>query len=425
MSIRTRDSQVIWHPYTPVKILPEAIGIARGEGQYLFSEDGNRYLDAISSWWVNLHGHAHPYINEHIRRQLDSLEHCIFAGFTHEPAVSLAERLLKLLPGEPARVFYSDNGSTAVEVALKMALQYWQLAQPGSPRKKIVAIEDAYHGDTFGAMSVSGRSIFTSAFSECLFDVSFIPFPALGREQETISVLRALVKAGDVAAFIAEPLVLGSGGMRMYSASVLEQMFYTCREHDTLIIADEVMTGFGRTDTLFACDQITTYPDIICLSKGLTGGYMPMGVTTTSARIFEAFLQDDRSKMLYHGHSFTANAAICAAANASLDLLLSEVCTAQRRMIAEKHMDFAQKLHQNPLFTNIRQTGTILAWDINAGGTGYHAGVRDKVYRYFLDNGILMRPLGNILYLIPPYCITPADLDHTYACIDRLMHKLQ
>ncbi len=420
MSIRNRDREVIWHPYTPVKIFPEAIAIVKGEGQYLYDEEGKKYLDAISSWWVNLHGHAHAYINDQVSKQLHTLEHCIFAGFTHEPAVRLAERLLDILPGNMGRIFYSDNGSTAVEVALKMAMQYWQLRQPGTKRKKIIALEHAYHGDTFGAMSVSGRSIFTDAFKDWLFDVEFLPFPAPGHEEESIATLEALVKKGDVAACIVEPLVQGSAGMFMYPAEVLERYFALCREHETLIIADEVMTGFGRTGTLFACDQVASTPDIICLSKGLTGGYMPMGVTATTHKIFEAFVQDDRSKMLYHGHSFTANAAICAAANASLDLLLDKGCLAQREMIADRHREFLSSLDTNTGFCNLRQTGTILAMDLVTPDNSYHSSVRDKAYKYFLDNGILMRPLGNIIYIIPPYCTSGSDLDHVYHTIKSM-----
>lgn len=414
-NISARDSQVIWHPYTPMKLWPEAIAITRGSGAWLTDEGGKRYLDVNSSWWVNLHGHSHPYIAKRVAQQATSLEHCIFAGFTHQPAVELAERLLQVLPGSMQKIFYTDNGSTAVEVAIKMALQYW--LNTGTPRRRIVAIEHAYHGDTFGAMAVSARSIFTAAFADMLFDVTFIPFPAAGMEDESVRALEAALATGDVAAFIAEPLVLGSGGMLMYSPAVLEQLFATCRSHGTLIIADEVMTGFGRTGKLFATENVETSPDIICLSKGITGGFMAMGVTATTQRIYDAFYDDDRSKMLYHGHSYTANPISCAAALASLDLSLADECTRSRERIALRHAEFAPTLAAHNAVAGTRQAGTILAMEVGKPGYAYHSDLRDRMYRYFLEQGILLRPLGNVLYLMPPYCISDAELDLTYAAI--------
>jgi len=418
-SIKQRDRQVIWHPYTPMKVWPEAIAITSGTGAYLTDEDGNRYLDAISSWWVNLHGHSHPYIAEKVAEQLLTLEHCIFAGFTHEPAVRLAERLLEILPEGMSKIFYSDNGSTAVEVAIKMALQYWN--NKGVKKKKLIALENAYHGDTFGAMAVSGRSIFTEAFTDFLFDVSFIPFPGADNAQESIAALEALLQQGDVAAMIAEPLIQGSAGMHMYSAATLEQYFSLCRRYDTLIIADEVMTGFGRTGPLFACDHITTPPDIVCLSKGLTGGSMPLGVTATTQRLFDAFYDDDRTRMLYHGHSFTANPTICAAALASMDLLLMDSCTAARQQIMNAHAAFAATVAGHPMIADIRQTGTIIALTLRTDNPSYHDNIRDVIYRFFLEKKIIMRPLGNIIYILPPYCITQEELGYIYACIHEFL----
>lgn len=418
--IKQRDSKVIWHPYTPMKIWPEAIGIVRGEGAYLFDEDGNRYIDAIASWWVNLHGHSNPHIAKRVSEQLVTLEHCIFAGFTHQPAVELAERLLPVLPGDFAKIFYSDNGSTAVEVAMKMALQYW--ANTGKPKKKIVALENAYHGDTFGAMSVSGRSIFTEAFSGLLFDVDFIPFPSKGKEAESIAALEKLLQQGDIAAFIVEPLVQGTAGMCIYGSDTLEQYFSLCRKYDTLIIADEVMTGFGRTETLFACDTVTTKPDMVCLSKGLTGGTMPMGITACTQQIFDAFYDDDRMKTLYHGHSYTANPLACAAGLASLDITLSDECYRQRRDISNSHKAFEEKIDGHEAVSDIRYNGTIIAIELNTGiGTSYTSNHRDNIYKYFLAKGILLRPLGNIIYLMPPYCIAATDLQYIYNTIEQFL----
>ncbi len=422
-TIKERDREVIWHPYTPMKIWPEAIAIVKGEGVYLIDEDGDRYIDAISSWWVTLHGHSHPYIGQKVSEQLAVLEHSIFAGFTHEPAVALAERLLEILPKGMKKIFYSDNGSTAIEVAIKMALQYWN--NKGAGKKKLVAIENAYHGDTFGAMAVSGRSIFTDAFTDFLFDVSFIPFPGKGREEESLKALEQLLQQGEVAAFIMEPLVQGSAGMCMYRPKVLEQYFQLCKKYDALIIDDEVMTGFGRTGPLFACDHITTSPDIVCLSKGLTGGSMPMGITATTQKIFDAFYDDDRMKTLYHGHSFTGNPTICAAALASLDLLLLESCTESRNRIATAHTAFATTINDHPLIAEVRQTGTIIAIELRTDVPSYHNAMRDVMYRFFLEKKIIMRPLGNIIYLIPPYCISDADLNYIYDCIRELLNQLR
>lgn len=421
-SIRERDSKVIWHPYTPMKLWPEAIGVVRGKGAYLFDEEGNRFIDAISSWWVNLHGHSHPHIARKVGEQAQTLEHSIFAGFTHEPAVELAERLLEILPGEQKKIFYSDNGSTAVEVALKMALQYWE--NKGRPKKKIVAIEGAYHGDTFGAMSVSGRSMFTQPFDDKLFEVAFISFPE-GDGKESIGELKQLLANKEVAAFIAEPLIQGTAGMRVYSADVLEQLFGLCKEYEVLIISDEVMTGFGRTGKLFACDNVATEPDMICLSKGLTGGTMPMGVTSCRQHIFDAFYDDDRGKTLYHGHSYTANPLACAAGLASLDLLLKDECTESRKRIEQTHAAFADKVRGYEKVKEIRQVGTIIAFELNTGSsTSYTNEQRDRLYRFFIERNILLRPLGNIIYLLPPYCIANEDLEYIYAAIEELLMTL-
>jgi adenosylmethionine-8-amino-7-oxononanoate aminotransferase len=421
--LKDRDKEVIWHPYTPMKLRPEAIGIVKGDGVYLEDEQGNRYIDAISSWWVNLHGHSHPYIAGKISEQLTTLEHCIFAGFTHEPAVRLAERLLPLLPGEMKKIFYSDNGSTAVEVAIKMALQYW--SNKGQKKQKLVAIEGAYHGDTFGAMSVSGRSIFTEPFNEKLFDVAFIPFPEAGREDGSLKALEALLRDNDVAAFIAEPLVQGTAGMRMYNAETLEALFRLCKLHDTLIIADEVMTGFGRTGSLFACDGLETGPDMVCLSKGLTGGTLPMGITATSQEIFDVFYDDDILKTLYHGHSYTANPIACTAGLASLDLTLDAACDANRQRIEARHREFAVAVGGNTKIRNVRIQGTILAMDIDTGSpTSYTNTQRDIIYKFFIDRKILLRPLGNIIYLMPPYCISDAELEYIYSAIKELTDKI-
>ena len=414
-----RDRAVIWHPFTQMQTAPLPIPIVRGEGSILYDADGREYLDMISSWWVNLHGHAHPHIARRVSEQLNTLEHVIFAGFTHQPAVELAERLLTILPQNQAKVFYSDNGSTAVEVALKMAFQYWH--NLGQPRRKVVALEGAYHGDTFGAMAVSGRSAFTAPFTPFLFDVEYLPVPSAGQEGAVLQLAEKLF-TDEVAAFIAEPLVQGAGGMVMYEPALLDQLVGLARRNDTLFIADEVMTGFGRTGRLFASDHLQQQPDLMCLSKGLTGGTMALGVTTCTQSIYDAFLSDDRFKTLFHGHSFTANPLACMAALASMDLLLSDETQANIRRIAERHHAFAASLASYANVTNVRQCGTLLAFDLSTDGqTGYFSTVRDRAYNFMLERGVLMRPLGNVLYLMPPYCTTDAQLRYVYEQVEELL----
>ncbi len=414
-----RDQAVIWHPFTQMQTAPLPIPIVRGEGAVLYGADGRQYLDMISSWWVNLHGHAHPHIARRVSEQLQTLEHVIFAGFTHQSAVELAERLLTILPKNQAKVFYSDNGSTAVEVALKMAFQYWH--NLGKPRRKIVALKNAYHGDTFGAMAVSGRSAFTAPFTSFLFDVEYLPVPIVGQEANVLKQAEALF-ADDVAAFIVEPLIQGAGGMVMYEPDVLDRLIQLARRTDSLIIADEVMTGFGRTGRLFASDYLQEKPDLLCLSKGLTGGTMALGVTACTQAIYDAFLSDDRFKTLFHGHSFTANPLACAAALASMDLLLQTQTQTAIQRIANHHAEFAARLAAYSTVSTIRQRGTVLAFELKAGEqTSYFNAIRDVAYNFLLDRGVLMRPLGNVLYLMPPYCTTDEQLAYAYASVEELL----
>lgn len=422
MSLSERDSQVIWHPYTQMQSAKPAVGIVRGEGSWLYAEDGRKHLDIAASWWVNIHGHAHPYIAEQISRQLHTLEHVIFAGFTHEPAVLLAEKLLTILPDNQSRIFYSDNGSTAVEVALKMALQYWY--NQGKPKKTILALQHAYHGDTFGAMSVSERNLFTIPFFDLLFDVQFVDVPVAGKEDEAVKAFENTVKANnDIAAFIFEPLVQGTGGMIMYSAEALDKMLAIAKEHSVLTIADEVMTGFGRTGKLFAMDYLKNKPDMMTLSKGLTGGTMPLGITSCTDQIYNAFLSEDRSKMLFHGHSYTANPLACTAGTASFDLLMKPECLKAIHRISASHRQFVNELKSHKALKDIRSQGTILALELNTGeGTSYFNSQRDRLYDYFLERNILMRPLGNIIYLLPPYSTTQEDLQYVYDTIKEFLN---
>ena len=419
-TLTERDQAVIWHPYTQMQYADPPIAIVRGEGVYLIADDGTKYLDAISSWWVNIHGHAHPYIAEKVAEQLKTLEHAIFAGFTHPTAIIFAERLLNILPANQAKVFYSDNGSTAVEVALKMCLQYW--SNQKQERIKILAFNNSYHGDTFGAMAVSARSAFTRPFEKLLFDVEFIDLPNktnLRHLKSQISNLKS-----ELAAFIYEPLIQGAGGMLMYDAADLDELLEHCRNEGVLLIADEVMTGFGRTGKLFATDHLQLKPDIMCFSKGITGGTMAMGVATCTQNVFDAFLSDDKLKTLFHGHSFTANPVTCSAAIASMDLLEKPETAADIKRISDHHAQFRMKIEGHPKLRNIRQTGTIIAFEWETGeGTSYFNQLGKNLYNFFLDRGIILRPLGNIIYILPPYCITNEQLDYIYSKIEEALNK--
>ncbi|WP_345988440.1 adenosylmethionine--8-amino-7-oxononanoate transaminase [Chryseobacterium sp. Chry.R1] len=409
--LQKRDRAVNWHPYTQMKTADDAIPIVKGKGVYLYDNEGKKYIDAVSSWWVTLHGHANEHIAERVYSQLNTLEQVIFAGFTHEPAIQLSENLLKLLPDNQEKVFYSDNGSTAVEVALKMSIQH--AYNQGKSKTKILAFKDAYHGDTFGAMSVSGRSIWTQPFGEMLFEVIFIDTP----NSENLEELKIRIEgfAGDVACFIYEPLIQGAAGMLVHHAEDLSNLMKFCREKEIILVQDEVFTGFGRTGKLFAANHLSEQPDIMCFSKGLTGGTMPMGITTCSEVIFNAFLSDDKYKTLFHGHSFTANPLACAAALASMELLLQQDTQLAIERISQQHADFTKILQQHKKVENVRQMGTILAWELKTDqGTSYFNETGKKIYNEFLSRGIIMRPLGNVMYLVPPYCITSEELDFIY-----------
>jgi len=418
MSISAKDIEMIWHPYTQMKDVDLPIVIVKGEGVWLIDENDNKYLDAISSWWVNSHGHAHPHIAEKVSEQVRTLEHVIFAGFTHPKAVELAERLLGVLPSNQSSVFYSDNGSTAVEVALKMAIQYWENKK--KPKKGIVAFKGAYHGDTFGAMAVSGRGAFVKPFETMLFDVQFIDAPTPGKEKDSLAQLETILDNSNlnIGAFIYEPLIQGAAGMVMHHPDALDSLIGLCRKNDVICIADEVMTGFGRTGKFFASEHLSLAPDIVCMSKGLTGGTMALGATSCSREIFSAFLSDDKQKTLFHGHSFTGNPIACAAACASLDLFDLEDTWSNIERISSCHKKFAERLAKVESVENIRQTGTILAFELSsAEETSYFNPKRDGIYQFFIERKIILRPLGNVIYILPPFCITNNELSLVYNAI--------
>ncbi len=403
----------------------EIIAISRGEGAYLYDDNGEKYIDAVSSWWTNIHGHAHPYIANAIAAQARKLEHVIFAGFTHEPALKLAEKLLQRIPFH-SKVFYSDDGSTAVEAALKMALQYW--SNKGMEKKKVIAFRDAYHGDTFGSMSVSARGVFTKPYQRLLFDVEFIDTPNFENREEVVEQLTSLIlkdSSCPIAAFIFEPLVLGSAGMKMYPEETLDSLISICKNHNVITIADEVMTAFGRTGKFLATDYCTNKPDIICLSKGITGGFLPFAATTCTEKIYEAFVSDDKTKMLFHGHSYTANPLGCVAAIASLELFENERTFESIKRIESQHYTFAEGLKGHAKVKDIRIKGTIAAVELNTSQeSGYLNTVRDKAYRYFIERKIILRPLGDVIYILPPYCSSNEDLESVYRCIFDFLKEI-
>lgn len=420
MNIAERDRQYVWHPFTQQKNMLPPLPVAKAKGTLLFDVEGHSYIDAISSWWVTLHGHGNEYIARKIYEQALQLEQVIFAGFTHEPAVSLAQRLLELLPGNLSKIFFSDNGSTSTEVALKMALQYWW--NKDIKRRKIMAFRNSYHGDTFGAMSVSERGVFTLAFHELLFEVIFIDTPT----EENISDTKAIIQkhANEIAGFIYEPLVQGAGGMKMYDANIMNELLNTITQNDIICIADEVMTGFGRTGKFFASEYIHKKPDIICLSKGLTGGTMAMGITACNQKIYDAYITDDALKTFFHGHSFTANPIACAASLASLDLLTEQSTMKQIEWITEQNKKFAKHLSvqkEHLLIKNIRTLGTILAFEISHGDDVYLNNISARFTQNCMAKGVYLRPLGNTVYTMPPYCISEDELQKVFDTIKEVL----
>lgn len=405
----------IWHPFTQHALQGEMTKVVRADGAYLHTADGRRIIDAISSWWVVTHGHCHPHIVSAIQEQAGKLNQIIFAGYTHDPAEELAAQLLKVAPRGLDYVFFSDSGSTSVEVALKMALGYWH--NIGQQRRCIVVMQHSYHGDTVGAMSVGARGVFNAAYGPLLFDVTSIPFPASGREQATLAALESACRNEVPAAFLVEPLILGAGGMLMYPAWVLTAMKRICEASDVLFIADEVMTGWGRTGSLFACEQANVTPDIACYSKGLTGGALPLAVTLCRAHIFGAHYSKDRMRTFYHSSSYTANPVACAAAKANLDLWWHRDSRERAASLAAMQERAIEPFRSDARFENVRRSGTITALDLKTSDGGYLADIGPKLQAFFNDRNLLLRPLGNTIYVMPPYCVTAADLDEIYAAI--------
>lgn len=423
MSLLSRDEAYVWHPFTQIQTSPLPIPVVSAKDATLYSENGKTYLDCNSAWWTILHGHANEHIANEIYKQAQKLDHTVFAGTTHPKGVETAERLVKLLGAPFQKVFFSDNGSTSVEVALKMVYQYW--FNQGKIKKKFIALEGGYHGDTFGSMSVSERDVFNRAFEHLFFDVHLIPIPTEDNAEKVKALFKDLVESGDIAGFIFEPLVQGAAGMKMYSANVLDDLIEMAQQNEVLCVADEVMTGFYRTGTLFAFNQLNHTPDIVCLSKGVTGGVLPMGFTVTKQSVFDQFLSDDVGAALLHGHSFTGNPITCAAVCANFDLLEQDETIEKVYRIGRQHVDFKSKIQSHQKVVKIQHLGTILAIEIKHNQPDrYFSSLRDIAFDYFTERGILLRPLGNVLFLNPPFCITADELDYVYGVIEQFLEDL-
>jgi adenosylmethionine-8-amino-7-oxononanoate aminotransferase len=418
----------LWHPFTHEGADPAPLQIRRGDGVFLETQDGRRILDAISSWWVNLHGHAHPAIAAAIAEQAARLEHVLFAGFSHAPAEELASRLGKIVPAPLRHIFFSDDGSTAVEVALKLAVQFWRNC--GHPEKcRIVALENAYHGDTAGAMSVSDDSPFTAGFESLRLPVwrthsadcahcpvglerAMCHIECLGRLEQLLAE-----RGHEIAAVIVEPLLQGAGGMIVHPEEFLTGIRRLTAVHDVLLIADEVLTGFGRTGRMFACERAGVAPDFMCVAKGLTGGFLPLAATLTTDRVHDAFTGPDRSRAFFHGHSYTANPIACAAANANLQIFDTEPVFERIAAIENVHVARLPAFAAHPGVADARHIGSVAAIELKVPDAGYLSSLRPRLYEYFLNRGVLLRPLGNVVYVLPPYVITPDQLDFVYDVI--------
>ena len=421
MSLQERDKKHLWHPLKQHQLNPESLAIVKAKGCILTDEKGNEYIDAISSWYTCVFGHCNDFITSRVYEQMQQLDQVMFSDFTHEPAVQLSEELIKILPEGQNRIFFNDNGSTAVEASIKMALQYY--FNKGEKRSTFIAFEDGFHGDTFGAMSVSGLSVYNGPFEDFLMDVKRIPVPNGENEEEILSQLKEYITQFDIAGFIYEPLVQGAAGMKIHDADGLNAILSFCKSQGVLIIADEVMTGFGKTGKNFASDYIETKPDVICLSKALTAGLIPMAITSCTEEIYEAFLSNDIAKGFFHCHTYSANPVACSAALAGIELLQTKEIQESIQQISEAHVSFEKRIKDHPKVKSTRHIGIIFALDLNTK-TERYGGLRDKLLKFFMNRGVFLRPLGNTIYIQVPYVITKEELLKVYLTIEEALNAL-
>ncbi|RNC88373.1 MAG: adenosylmethionine--8-amino-7-oxononanoate transaminase [Winogradskyella sp.] len=414
MSLKERDKKHLWHPLKQHHTHPDSLAIVKAHGCTLVDEDGNAYIDAIASWYTSMFGHCNDYITSRVSYQMQQLDQIMFSDFTHEPAVKLSEELIKILPQGQNRIFFNDNGSTAVEGAIKMALQYY--FNKSEKRSTFIAFEDGFHGDTFGAMSVSGLSIYNGPFEDFLMDIKRIPVPDGTNTEEILTTLKTIISSEAIAGFVYEPLVQGAAGMKTHDAVGLNALLKFFKSNDILTIADEVMTGFGKTGKSFASDYIETKPDIICLSKALTAGLVPMAITSCTEDIYKAFLGNTIAKGFMHCHTYSANPIACTASLASIELLQTEDIQNSIKRISASHKAFEKKIENHPSVKTTRSIGVILAIDLNTTANRY-GDLRDKLLSHFMKNGVFLRPLGNTIYIQPPYVITEEELQKVYSTI--------
>jgi adenosylmethionine---8-amino-7-oxononanoate aminotransferase len=417
------DKKYVWHPFSPLKEKYDPLLVTSAKGCTLFLKDGRELIDAVSSWWTNIHGHGNEELLAVLTQQALTLDHVIFAGFTHQPAAQLAQNLIQVTNHQFKKVFFSDDGSTAVEVGLKLALQYW--TNLGKPKNKIFSLEGAYHGDTFGAMSLAGKSDFFKPFNSLLFEVDQLPFPTNENIESTVNTILKSFDSQQHACLVLEPLLQGSAGMRMYSKKLLAQLFDACKKANVLIVADEVLTGFGRTGDLFASLDLPIKPNIMALSKGITGGVLPLGVTLVDEIVMNAFDSDNKALTFYHGHSYTANPIACAIANKSMEILLRDVTQQNIRNLVVQQKEAKQRFGKLSKVKEARVLGTVLALEIStAGQSSYFSEIRDVLYRKAIEKGVLLRPLGNVLYVLPPYVISQSELEKVYSTIEQILNEI-
>ncbi|XCF06265.1 adenosylmethionine--8-amino-7-oxononanoate transaminase [Tamlana crocina] len=416
MNLQERDKKHLWHPLTQHKLHPEALAITKAKGCTLTDENGNKYIDAIASWYTCMYGHCNEYITHRVSEQMQQLDQVVFSGFTHKPAIELSEALINILPKNQNKIFFSDNGSTSVEIGIKMALQYH--FNNGNKKNTLIAFEDGFHGDTFGAMSVSGLSVYNGPFEDFFLKVERIPVPNGKNHDDILNTLRNLASTHQVAGFVYEPLVQGAAAMKMHNTEGLNQILNFCTDHNIITVADEVMTGFGKTGKHFASLYMETPPDVMCLSKALTGGLLPMALTTCSQKIYDAFYSDNIAKGLFHGHTYSANPLACTAALASIELLQTENIQGRIKEITASHENFGNRIKNHPKVKSIRQTGIIFALDLDVEMQRY-GNLRDKLFKFFMDNGVFLRPLGNTIYIQAPYVITNHELEKVYRVIEE------
>lgn len=418
MTLKERDKKHLWHPLTQHKLHPEAIAITKAKGCVLTDENGNEYIDAIASWYTCMYGHCNEFITNRVSQQMKTLDQVVFSGFTHEPAIQLSEELMTILPQNQNKIFFSDNGSTSVEIGIKMALQYH--FNKGDKRNILIAFEDGFHGDTFGAMSVSGLSVYNGPFEDFFLDVKRIPTPNGNNHDAILESLKEIAKSNTIAGFVYEPLVQGAAAMKMHNAEGLELILKFCKANNIITIADEVMTGFGKTGNYFASDYIHTKPDIMCLSKALTAGLLPMAITSCTQDVYNAFYSDDISKGLFHGHTYSANPLACTVAIAGIELLKSKEIQDNIQSVINSHKDFNNRIKNHPKVKSTRQTGIIFALDLNIEMERY-GNLRDKLFSFFMSNGVFLRPLGNTIYILAPYVITEKQLEKVYKTIEDVL----